>query len=292
MSDMAFAAQSRGRPAGVVTVAELLRRVSGGRLDKALPAPPQPSDQVWVGTLLRREGVSPQEALGTSTAPTDGPVHGPLKKAAVTAGALLAVGALGVSAAVVVTSHDEGTGQSLLDGLSPAQLGQLPLDAAAAAAGAGANLFTALVPGILPEAAALISGAVNATTNAISGANGLPFTVPGLPGAPAASGASGSAVSPSTATAGDGGSGSTTAGGGTPGGGAAAASSGPVDNTVGAAGRTVGGTASNVGSALPQPVGQPVQQLGGAVSDVSTGVSNTADSVVAPVGSLLGGLAR
>jgi hypothetical protein len=284
VSDMAYAADSRAGSAGMVTVAELLRRASRGRPDIDPPAPPPPSDQVWVGTLLRREGLDPQEAFGTSTAEHP---HS-LKKVAVTAGALLAVGALGVSAVIVTKATDDG--QALLDRLSPAQLGQLPLDAAAAAAGAGANLFTALVPGVLPEAAALISGAVTAAMNAT---NGLPFVLPGLPGAPAATGAPSTAGAPPTSAVAGGG--AAPSGGGAPGG-AAPASSGPVNNTVGTAGRTVGGTASNLGSALPQPVGQPVQQLGGAVSSTSTGVATTADSVLAPVtqpvGSVLGGLAR
>ncbi len=308
----------------MVTVAELLRRASRSRPDDDLPAPPPASDQVWVGALLRREGRSPEEALGRSTGPNDDRPRFPRKKVAVTAGALLAVGALGVSAVMVTKAVDEGgtyPGQGVLDGLTPGQIGQLPLDASAAAAGAGANLFTALVPRILPQAAALISGAVNTAMNAIGGANRLPFVIPGLPGSPAlpglpagpgvpgspgAPGTPGTPVTPGTP--------GTPVTPGTPGtpppGGGGASASGPVDNTVGAVGRTAGGTTNNVGSALPAPLGAPVQQVGNTTSNVSTGLSNTADKVVAPagpalttitqpvtevvapVGLLLGGLAR
>ena len=299
----------------MVTVAELLRRASRSRPDDDLPAPPPASDQVWVGALLRREGRSPEEALGRSTGPNDDRPRFPRKKVAVTAGALLAVGALGVSAVMVTKAVDEGgtyPGQGVLDGLTPGQIGQLPLDASAAAAGAGANLFTALVPRILPQAAALISGAVNTAMNAIGGANGRPFVIPGLPGSPAlpglpaGPGVPGSPVTPGTP--------GTPVTPGTPGtpppGGGGASASGPVDNTVGAVGRTAGGTTNNVGSALPAPLGAPVQQVGNTASNVSTGSSNTVDKVVAPagpalttitqpvpkvvapVGSLLGALAR
>ena len=300
----------------MVTVAELLRRASRSRPDDDLPAPPPASDQVWVGALLRREGRSPEEALGRSTGPNDDRPRFPRKKVAVTAGALLAVGALGVSAVMVTKAVDEGgtyPGQGVLDGLTPGQIGQLPLDASAAAAGAGANLFTALVPSSLPKAAALISGAVNTAMNAIGGgANGLPFVIPGLPGSPALPGLpAGPGVPGSPGAPGTPGTPVTPGTPGTPPpGGGGASASGPVNNTVGTVGRTAGGTTNNVGSALPAPLGAPVQQVGNTASNVSTGSSNTVDKVVAPagpalttitqpvtervapVGSLLGALAR
>jgi hypothetical protein len=251
-----------------VTVAELLRRASRSRPDTGLterPAPPPPSDQIWVGTLLRREGCSPAEDLGFSTAPADECPSRPIKKMAVASGALLAAGALAMFATLVNNAQDGASrtipGQGGLEGLTPAQLGRTPVDAAKF--GGAAKLSLGIPAGVAVPGLAGVPG---------GGGGGL---VSGG-GGPAASGP----VNNTVGTAGhEVGNTATRVGAALP-------------QPVGAPVQQLSGAVSTVSTGVPKTAGKVLASAGSALSSITQPIAKPVNNITAPAGSLLGGLAR
>jgi hypothetical protein len=293
-------------PAGVVTVADLLSR--NAAVTTKLPVVTETATTgVSVGSLLRREGraphtvdrpvqprghqqIDPPKAAAPAAAAADPAPTAKktaVKRGAVAAGALLAVGSV-VGAAVLSEVAPTGTeaqgattdnsypGQGRLSSSQP----EAPVLAASgvvdpAAAGdvldAGTAPPTSWTPVAFPSAVAGVpAGIAGASSDAAAPHtaqnsnfdNGGGTSASGSTGDHARSGGAGndSSSTPSTATNGA----------------AAGAESG---GTVKQLGDGLGNTVQGVGGALPDTLGDPVEGLGGTAKDVGSSLDNTVTSL-------------
>ena len=292
-------------PAGVVTVADLLSR--NAAVTTKLPVVTETATTgVSVGSLLRREGRAPHTvdravqprahqqidppkadvltAAAADPAPTAKKTA--VKRGAVAAGALLAVGSV-VGAAVLsevaptgteaqgATTNNSYPGQGRLNASQP-EAPVIPaagvLDSAAAGdvLDAGTAPPTSWVPVAFPSAVAGVpAGIAGASGDAApdtarnsNSHDGGDSSASGSTGNGARSGGtSNSSSAPSTAASG------ATAG----------AESG---GTAKQLGDGLGNTVQGVGGALPDAVGDPVEGLGGATKDVGSALDNTVTSLL------------